>query len=190
MVCELYVSVDIEASGPVPGIYSLLSVGACLVGDPTTNLYLELRPDGETHDPESVAVSGLNLDQLTRDGLDPKTAMLKLEAWLVSLPRGEPTQKPVFVGLNAPFDWSFINYYFHKYLGQNPFGFAALDMKAYFMGSTGCAWSETKSSKMIALLKPRSHPDHDALGDALHQAELFELMRAYRATALAPSSST
>jgi len=31
---ELYVSVDVETSGPVPGIYSLLSVGACVVSSP------------------------------------------------------------------------------------------------------------------------------------------------------------
>ena len=36
----------------------------------------------------------------------------------------------VFVGLNAPFDWSFVNYYFHHYLSRNPFGFTALDIKA------------------------------------------------------------
>lgn len=41
---------------------------------------------------------------------------------------------PVFVGLNAPFDWSFINYYFHYLLKSNPFGFAALDIKALYMG--------------------------------------------------------
>ncbi|MGL1984483.1 3'-5' exonuclease, partial [Escherichia coli] len=30
---EIFISVDIEASGPVPGKYSLLSIGACLVSD-------------------------------------------------------------------------------------------------------------------------------------------------------------
>src|SRR5438552_192307 len=28
---EVYISVDIEASGPIPGEYSLLSLGACVV---------------------------------------------------------------------------------------------------------------------------------------------------------------
>jgi hypothetical protein len=31
---------------------------------------------------------------------------------------------------NAPFDWSFVNYYFHRFTGANPFGFTALDIKA------------------------------------------------------------
>jgi hypothetical protein len=29
-----YVSVDIEASGPIPRRYSMLALGACLVDDP------------------------------------------------------------------------------------------------------------------------------------------------------------
>ncbi|MDT4880885.1 hypothetical protein FQZ97_1166860 [compost metagenome] len=102
--------------------------------------------------------------------------MLKLEQWLTqACPAG---QKANFVGLNAPFDWSFINYYFHKYVGANPFGFTAVDIKAYYMGATGCRWKETKSSLMTARLKPQSSPNHNALDDARFQAELFALMLA------------
>lgn len=173
---ELFVSVDVETSGPIPGEYSLLSIGACLVGDPATAIYLELKPDSTKHDSEALAVSGLTLDRLTRDGLFPREAMQSLEQWLrSSCPAG---RKVVFVGLNAPFDWSFINYYFHKYLGANPFGFTAIDMKAYFMGAHRCSWKETKSSNMNAVLKPRGAPNHNALEDARYQAELFGLMLA------------
>lgn len=171
-----YVSVDVETSGPIPGDYSLLSIGACLVADPATSIYLELRPSSTKHDPESLAVSGLDVDKLARDGLDPHQAMQKFEEWLGLLCL--PSRKPIFVGLNAPFDWSFINYYFYKYLGRNPFGFTAIDMKAYFMGSMGCSWNETKSSNMVTVLNPRSAPDHNALEDARFQAELFALMLA------------
>ena len=173
---ELYVSVDVETSGPVPGIYSLLSIGACVVSEPAQSIYLELQPDGLQHDPEAVAVTGLALTKLENEGLAPQTAMLKLEQWLNQLCSAD--QKVVFVGLNAPFDWSFINYYFHKYSGGNPFGFTALDMKAYYMGVTGCRWKETKSSQMTARLKPQSAPSHNALDDARFQAELFALMLA------------
>ena len=31
---ECYISVDVEAAGPIPGTYSLLSIGACVVGNP------------------------------------------------------------------------------------------------------------------------------------------------------------
>ena len=79
---ELYVSVDVETSGPIPGDYSLLSIGACLVAQPETSIYLELRPDSPKHDPEALAVSGLSLEKLEREGLAPQQAMLTFDQWL------------------------------------------------------------------------------------------------------------
>lgn len=172
---ELYFSIDVETSGPIPGEYSLLSIGACLVDESETSIYIELKPSSINHDAEALAVSGLDLDRLEREGLTPVEAMQKLDKWVASI--CSSGQKAIFVGLNAPFDWSFINYYFHKYLGNNPFGFTAIDMKAYFMGAFGCTWKETKSSKMVERLKPQSVPSHNALDDARFQAELFALMR-------------
>jgi hypothetical protein len=32
---EIFVSVDVEASGPIPGKYSMLSIGACVAFDPS-----------------------------------------------------------------------------------------------------------------------------------------------------------
>ncbi|MGD8175434.1 exonuclease domain-containing protein [Marinimicrobium sp. ARAG 43.8] len=171
---EIYVSVDVEASGPVPGEYSMLSIGACLVSESTTYIYLELKPVSKHHDSEALAVSGLSLDRLEREGLEPEQAMKLFGEWIESFCL--PEQKAIFVGLNAPFDWSFVNYYFQKYLGNNPFGFTAIDMKAYFMGAFGCSWKETKSSKMSVALNPKTSPNHNALDDARFQAELFALM--------------
>lgn len=68
---ELYISVDIETSGPVPGVFSLLSVGACLVQDPTTSVYIELQPESSRHEPEALAVTGLSLEHLEQYGLPP-----------------------------------------------------------------------------------------------------------------------
>ncbi len=82
----------------------------------------------------------------------------------------------VFVGFNAPFDWSFVNYYFHRFMGENPFGFTALDIKALYMGSTGCTWRDTRSSKIAAHVTPQTTGTHDALQDAQYQAEIFRLV--------------
>lgn len=171
---EIYISVDVETSGPVPGEFSLLSVGACLVQNPTKSIYIELQPDSLRHDAEALAVTGLSLEHLEQHGFPPIKAMKHLSEWINTVK--QPEMKVIFVGLNAPFDWSFINYYFHKYLGDNPFGFTAIDIKAYYMGLTGCSWSETKSSRMIEILHPVSQPSHNALDDARFQAELFALM--------------
>jgi len=94
--------------------------------------------------------------------------------WLSSL---VIDQRLVFVGLNAGFDWSFINYYFWAFLGHNPFGISALDIKSYFMAAQHCKWSATSSRHMDRLLHPKLSKNHNALDDALYQAELFRLIR-------------
>lgn len=82
---ELYISVDVETSGPIPGEYSLLSIGACLVSDPSASIYLELQPKTAKYDPEALAASGLSLDQLHREGTPPLEAMHTFENWITSL---------------------------------------------------------------------------------------------------------
>ncbi|MEE1867007.1 3'-5' exonuclease [Pseudomonas auratipiscis] len=176
---ELYISVDIEASGPIPGEFSMLSLGACVVGQAEQAIYIELKPDSPKHDPESLSVTGFDLGELAKTGLPPCDAMRKFAEWVSQVSVGG--QKAIFVGLNAPFDWSFVNFYFHKYLGENPFGFAALDIKAFYMGAFNLEWRQTKSSHMAAKLQPRSSATHNALDDARFQAELFDLMLRRRA---------
>jgi DNA polymerase III epsilon subunit-like protein len=100
--------------------------------------------------------------------------MSQFENWLIqNIPENAT---PVFVGLNAPFDWSFINYYFLKYLNRNPFGISAIDIKALFMGATKCSWHDTKSSSIDKYVHPTLQGDHNALHDAKYQAELFRLV--------------
>src|SRR5437762_11059612 len=129
-----FISVDIEASGPVPPTYSMLSIGACLVDEESATFKRLLRPISDRFDPKAMTVSRLSLEELRRTGADPLAAMREFQVW-VSEHAGERT--PVFVGLNAAFDWAFINYYFLTYATSNPFGFAPLDIKAYYAGRTG-----------------------------------------------------
>ncbi len=171
---ENFISVDIESSGPIPGEYSLLSIGACLLSDPEESFYTELRPDSQKYDPDAVAITGLDLAYLSLFGLPPFEAMTQFNSWINSV--SKPKQRTIFVGFNASFDWSFINYYFHKYLGFNPFGYTAIDIKSYYMGLNKCSWEETKSSKIVEKLCPHRRNNHNALEDSKFQAELFSLM--------------
>jgi|SRR5580704_11792741 ribonuclease T len=169
---ELYFSVDIEASGPMPGEYSMLSLGACRVDALEHTFYAELRPISDRFVPAALEVSGFDLHWLMNEGQEPPAAMQSFQKWIMKETQG---QTPVFAGFNASFDWSFVNWYFHKFVGTNPFGVAALDIKAYYMGLTGCSWDETRSSKLPESLKPKRAEEmkHNALSDALYQAEMF-----------------
>lgn len=172
---EIYFSVDIEASGPIPGEYSMLSLGACLVGAVDHTFYAELRPISDQFVPAALEVTGFDLRELSARGQQPITVMQNLLDWVAVESHGV---SPVFVGFNAGFDWSFVNWYFHKFLGKNPFGVAPLDIKAYYMGLTGCSWDETRSSMLPESLKPSrtGKMRHNALSDAIYQAGIFRRM--------------
>ncbi len=177
---ETFVSVDIEASGPYPERYSLLSIGACLVDDPSQGLYVELRPT-QNHAMESaLRDSQLSLDRLSREGTAPALAMQQLADWLHEV--APPGQRPVMVAFNAPYDWPFINRYFLEYLGENPFGRSSIDIKAFYMGLTGCPWEETSMLYLSPrFLKGRQLPK-DALAKARLQADLFQRLLAQSRT--------
>ncbi|MGO4560122.1 3'-5' exonuclease [Mesorhizobium sp. 2RAF21] len=171
---EVFLSVDVETAGPIPGEFSLLSIGACSIFEPERTFACELKPINQNFDPKALEVSGFSLDQLAEHGLDPVDAMRAFANWISEVAGADGT--PVFVGFNAPFDWSFVNYYFLRFTESNPFGFTALDIKALYMGATGCPWADTRSSRIAKRVQPVSKGTHDALCDALYQAELYRLI--------------
>jgi DNA polymerase III epsilon subunit-like protein len=171
---EIFISVDIEAAGPVPPTYSMLSFGAAVVSNPQLTFYAEMKPINERSVPEAMEVVGRTLKDFTRAGRDPKEAMAAFHDWLQEVAQGE---RLVFVGFNASFDWAFVNFYFHEYLGENPFGFGGLDIKSYYMGMTGCAWEDARSSRIAAEFKSSSPHTHQALDDAIEQGEMFRKMQ-------------
>lgn len=173
---ECLVSVDIEAAGPNPSLYSMLAIGACLVEDPERGFYVELQPIHAAAKESALAIGGLTLERLAETGAHPKVAMREFADWLeAEVPAGHV---PVFVGFNAPFDWMFVDDYFQRFLGENPFGHSALDIKSYYMGKMGSSWAETSMRHLSPKYLAGRHLSHNALGDARDQAELFRLISA------------
>jgi DNA polymerase III epsilon subunit-like protein len=173
---ETYISVDVETAGPTPHDYSMLSIGACLVDDPASGFYVELKPLTDNVLESSLAVSGLSMERLAEEGLTPVDAMRQFEDWIqLVTPEGNV---PIFVAFNAPFDWMWVDMYFHRFLKRNPFGHSALDMKAYYMGMTASTWGETSMRFLSPLYLAGRHLSHNALGDARDQADLFRQVKA------------
>lgn len=173
---ECLISVDVEAAGPVPAEYSLLSIGACLVDDLDRQFYVELQPTSRREDPKASAIHGLSLERLAREGTPPADAMAAFADWIAESVAADV--QPVFVGFNAAFDWMFVNDAFHRYLGRNPFGHAPLDVKSFYMGQAGVPFRAT-SRRRLAEAYPDIRPlEHHALADALDQARLFRRLRA------------
>jgi len=177
--------IDIECSGPVPGLYDMLSIGGVAVdlssGEPVLSepFYVEIRPQAPRVDPGALAVCGLDMDRLRVEGTPLPDALDRLTAWARSLtPAGS---KPVFVGHNAPFDWMFVNWSYVACERDNPFGYKALDTKALAMGVLGVHWFDANKELLEEVLSlPPQDPErvHRADYDAWYQAHILaELLK-------------
>lgn len=171
---DFYISVDIETAGPNPKDYSLLTIGACTVSEPRDSFYIELQPLNDKLTPESYAIHHLDLNRLTEKGKPPQDAMAQFDDWIDCVITEDA--HPVFVAFNAPFDWMFVNDYFHRYLGHNPFGHAAIDIKSFYMGLSGVPWYETSMRYISPTYLDSREITHHALRDAIDQAEIFQKM--------------
>jgi DNA polymerase III alpha subunit (gram-positive type) len=124
--------------------------------------------------PAALSISGLSMEKLAESGLAPAEAMARFEVWAEEqMPEG---QRPILVAFNAPFDWMFVNDYFHRFIGQNPFGHSAIDIKAFYMGMAGVSWAETSMRQLTTRYSDTRRLTHHALQDAVDQAMLFRNM--------------
>lgn len=175
-ITDFYISVDIETAGPNPAQFSLLTIGACTIDEPRATFYEELQPVNDKMTPESYAIHRLDLKRLAERGRSPQEVMSLFEDWIKA--ETPETSRPVFVAFNAPFDWMFVSDYFHRYLGRNPFGHTALDIKAFYMALSGVSWTETGMKNVSSRYLDSREITHHALRDAIDQAEIFQKMLA------------
>lgn len=166
-----YIMVDIEADGPVPGDYSMVCFGAVFVEPSlTTTFYGRLKPISENWVPDALAVSGFTRDE-TLGFDDPKQVMEQFAEWLRDYSRG----RPMFISDNNGFDWQFINWYFHHFTGDNPFGFSSTNLGSLYKGVVR---DTSKTFKHLRKTKHTHNPVDDARGNAealLHIKEEYEL---------------
>lgn len=188
---KVYVSVDIEASGKSPGKYSMLSLGACIVGDEEKTFYRELKPISDKADYSAMKVGSLGLycckggskeldpssdafdpnavlKQLEREGEEPANAMRDFAVWVKKNSEGcevEIAAWPII------FDGMYVSWYFDNfYDGENPFSYFGTDMTSVYRGATG----KMRARLGEVRVDDARNPAHNALEDAVHQAKQFE----------------
>ncbi|MBF9129202.1 exonuclease [Plantactinospora sp. S1510] len=174
---ELYVAVDVEADGPIPGPYSMISLGMSVAGRPELSFYTELRPISDDFVPAALAVSGLDRDRLLREAPPAEVAMAAAARWVNGLRR---TGRPVFLAAPAVWDGMFVHWYFVRFLGHSPFGAtgSGVDLRSFWMGRTGAEWSRTHKGKIKNALGLTGLPHtHHAGEDAAELAQVFDAVR-------------
>ena len=158
-----FFSLDVEADGPCPGLYSMISFGLVDIFDNRKTFYGELRPISEQYVPEALAVSGFSRDECMKFD-DPATTMKKMNDFLLPY-----SGRKVIFSDNPGFDWQFLNYYAPKYLGKNPFGHSARRIGDLYAGASG-NWRNDSQWKKYRTTKHT----HNALDDALGNAGAIE----------------
>jgi DNA polymerase III epsilon subunit-like protein len=156
-----YVVVDVESDGPIPAEFSMVCFGAVIFDDQLNKtFYGKTRPISDRFVPEALAVSGFTREQqLGFD--DPKSVMENFATWLTEHAKG----RPVFVSDNVAFDWQFINYYFHRFVGRNPFGFSGRRIGDIYAGLVKDA-SKATEWKKYRVTAHTHNPVDDAKGNA------------------------
>jgi hypothetical protein len=151
--------VDIESDGPIPGDYSMVSFGAVLVNEQLDKtFYGRLKPISDKYLPEALAVSGHSREEvLTFD--EPAFVMTEFETWITT----NCKDRPIFISDNNGFDWMFICWYFHHFIGRNPFGFSSQNLGSLYKGLQKDLF---KNFKHLRKTKHSHHPVDDAKGNA------------------------
>lgn len=200
MTNELYVIVDIETDGQIPGDSSMLTLGAVPVTleDGAINLTLDddkcfytklYQLDGAAGDEKTLAWWAKQ-DPLARHEafeakvgrLHPHTAMNYFQSWCTRQLDDNHADKAVFVARPTGFDFSFVRWYMIHFLGNDkPFGHRALDMRSMLFGQDmSRAFSDLDSSEMDARfmieVEGLTFRPHHALDDARHHALVFANM--------------
>lgn len=154
-----FIMVDIEADGPIPGDYSMISFGAVIV-DPHLDrtFYGQCKPISEKFIPEALAVSGHSREE-TLAFEDPAKVMADFESWITENSQG----RPMFISDNNGFDWMFVCWYFHHFLGRNPFGHSSTNLGSMYKGLVKDTF---KNFKHLRETRHTHHPVDDAKGNA------------------------
>jgi hypothetical protein len=164
-----YIMVDVEADGPIPPDYSMICFGAIVV-EPALDktFYGKLRPISKRWIPEALQISGFSREETI--GFDlPSEVMKQFAIWIRLHCHG----RPFFISDNNGFDWQFINYYFHHFLGENPFGHSSTNLGSLYKGLVKDTFQNFKHLKET---KHTHHPVDDATGNAEALLKMKEQM--------------
>jgi hypothetical protein len=154
-----YIMVDVESDGPIPADFSMISFGAVLVDDKLDKtFYGRLKPISDKYLQEALNVSGHSREE-TLLFKEPKQVMQEFAVWVNFV----SSDKPIFISDNNGFDWMFMCWYFHHFIGTNPFGHSSQNLGSLYKGLIKDMF---KNFKHLRKTKHTHNPVDDAIGNA------------------------
>lgn len=175
MTHEIYVSIDVETDGPIPGPHSMLSLGAAAYNADKTlvstfSVNLETLPGAQAH-PKTAewwSKQPAAWAACRQDPQPPADAMASFVRWTRSL-----SGVPVFVAYPAGFDFMFVYWYLMRFVGESPFSHSALDIKTFAMAVLKIDYRQSTKRNMPKRWFEDLPHNHIALDDAIEQGALF-----------------
>jgi len=151
--------VDVESDGGIQGYHNMVCFGAVkLTPELDTTFYGKTAPITMHYDPKALAVSGFSRKEHEMFD-DPKEVMLKFGEWLQDNSKG----RPILISDNNGYDAAWINWYFLKFVGRNPFGWSSRRIGDLYCGMQMDTWA---SWKKLRVTKHTHNPVDDAMGNA------------------------
>jgi hypothetical protein len=185
---DVYFSADVETDGPIPGEFSMLSFALVYAGcydgtkferpsSYTTAFETTLRPISQSFQQEALDVNGLDRDRLVLEGKDPLVAMAEAADWVEQNAQGGT---PVLVAYPVSFDWTWLYWYFIRFLRRSPFNHSrCFDLRTAIAVRGGRPVSAAGHRHLpVALQSSRPHT-HRALDDAIEQADMLAKLFAW-----------
>lgn len=158
------ISVDVESDGPLDGNHSMVCFGAVVVDENLDKIfYGQTAPICNNYDPGALAISGFSRKDHEKFD-NPLDVMHVFHDWVIAQGRS------VFIADNPGYDFAWINYYFHRYVGKNPFGWSSRRI-----GDLWCGMHMDGKSRWKHLRKTKH--SHNPVDDAKGNAEAILEMR-------------
>lgn len=151
--------VDVESDGKLQGEHSMVCFGAVLLNrELDTTFYGTTAPISKVYDPQALSISGFTREEHEKFD-DPKTTMLAFRDWIKENSKGAP----ILISDNNGYDAPWINWYFHKFVGSNPFGWSSRRLGDLFCGFNNDFFYKWKKHRKT---KHTHNPVDDAMGNA------------------------
>ncbi|MFA4831313.1 MAG: exonuclease [Patescibacteria group bacterium] len=161
-----YIMVDTETDGPIPGDYSMFAFGAVVVDDKLDKTFHGLlRPISENYGKVGLELAGFTREQ-TLEFDEPGKVMQKFLDWI----KEHSDVRPLFISDNNGFDFMFIAWYLHHFVGENPFGHTSVNLGSLYKGLVKDTFQNFKH------LRDTEHT-HNPVDDAMGNAEALLKMR-------------
>lgn len=156
-----YIVVDVESDGPILGKHSMVCFGAVVVRDGLEDTFYSgiILPISDNYVPDALAISGITREEHEQKGKWQESVMESFARWINYVSKGQP----ILISDNNGYDASWINWYFHTFLGKNPFGWSSRrigDMFAGYMNDPYYKWKKHRKTVHD------HHPVNDAKGNA------------------------